>query len=69
MWLVLCTEVVLLRGSNHVVLTGGDKFGYLVLSIVERYLIQCPFIGVSTLRDSTEAASLHFMFLYATDLT
>ena len=26
----------------------------LVLSIVERYLIQCPFLGVSVKRDSTE---------------
>ena len=65
MWLVPCIEVVLLRGSNHVVLIGGIKFGYLVLSIVARYLIQCPFIGVSSLRDFTEAASLHFMCLYA----
>ena len=31
----------------------GDKFGDLVLSIVERYLIQCPFLGVSYLRNST----------------
>ena len=29
------------------------KFGDLVLSIVERYLIQCPFLGGSYLRDST----------------
>ena len=26
---------------------GGVKFGDLVLSIVERYLIQCPLFGVS----------------------
>ena len=32
---------------------GGIKFGDLVLSIVERYLIQCPFLGVSVKRDST----------------
>ena len=30
----------------------GLKFGNLVLSIVERYLIQCP-LGVSVKRDST----------------
>ena len=32
---------------------GGIKFGNLVLSIVERYLIQGPFLGVSVKRDST----------------
>ena len=42
-----------LRGSNHIILIGEIKFGYLVLSIVERYLIQCPFIGGSSLRGST----------------
>ena len=31
----------------------GIKFGDLVLSIVERYLIQCPLFGVSFMRDST----------------
>ena len=36
----------LLRGSNRI-------FGDLVLSIVERYLIQCPFLGGSSLRGST----------------
>ena len=35
----------LLRGSNRIILIGSDKFGDLVLSIVERYLIQCPFLG------------------------
>ena len=30
-----------------------DKIWDLVLSIVERYLIQCPFLGVSVKRDST----------------
>ena len=34
-----------LRGSNCIILIGGIKFGDLVLSIVERYLIQCPFLG------------------------
>ena len=44
----------LLRGSNHIILIGRDKFGDLVLSIVERYLlIQCPFLGGSSLRGST----------------
>ena len=32
---------------------GGLKFGDLVLSIVERYLIQCPLFGVCVKRDST----------------
>ena len=32
---------------------GRDKFGDLVLSIVERYLIQCPLLGGSSLRGST----------------
>ena len=43
----------LLRGSNSILLIGRDKFGDLVLSIVERYLIQCPFLGGSSLRGST----------------
>ena len=38
----------LLRDSNCIILIGGLKFGDLVLSIVERYLIQCP-----VKRDST----------------
>ena len=42
-----------LRGSNRIILIGAIKFGDLVLSIVERYLIQCPFIGESSLRSST----------------
>ena len=37
----------LLRDSNRIILIGGIKFGDLVLSVVERYLIQCPFLGVS----------------------
>ena len=36
-----------------IILIGGIKFGDLVLSIVERYLIQCPFLGGSSLRGST----------------
>ena len=43
----------LLRGSNRIILIGRDKFGDLVLSIVERYIIQCPFLGGSSLRGST----------------
>ena len=37
----------------------GIKFGDLVLSIVESYLIQCPFLGVSSLRDSTVVVELN----------
>ena len=33
----------LLRDSNCIILIGGLKFGDLFLSIVERYLIQCPY--------------------------
>ena len=51
----------LLRGSNRIILIGRDKFGDLVLSIVERYLIQCPFLGGSSLRGSTVIQS---MFCY-----
>ena len=47
----------LLRGSNRIILIGRDKFGDLVLSIVERYLIQCPFLGGSSLRGSTVNSS------------
>ena len=43
----------LLRGSNRIILIGRDTFGDLVLSFVERYLIQCPFLGGSSLRGST----------------
>ena len=43
----------LLRDSNCIILIGELKFGDLVLSIVERYLIQCPLFGVSVKRDST----------------
>ena len=42
-----------LRDSNSIILIGGIKFGDLVLSIAERYLILCPFLGVSIKRDST----------------
>ena len=46
-------ECPLLRDSNCIILIGRLKFGDLVLSIVERYLIQCPLFGVSIKRDST----------------
>ena len=58
----------LLRGSNCIILIGRDKFGDLVLSFVERYLIQCPFLGGSSLRGSTVAAkqvSFVIIFLMA----
>ena len=38
---------------KRVQLHGGLKFGDLVLSIVERDLIQCPLFGVSVKREST----------------
>ena len=43
----LYRDCPLLRDSNCIILIGGLKFGDLVLSIVERYLIQCPLFGVS----------------------
>ena len=46
-------ECLLLRESNCIILIGGLKFGDLVLSIVERDLIQCPLFGVSVKREST----------------
>ena len=49
----LYRECPLLRDSNCIILIGRLKFGDLVLSIVERYLIQCPLFGVSVKRDST----------------
>ena len=36
-----------------IILIGGLKFGGLVVSMIERYLIQCPLFGVSVKRDST----------------
>ena len=42
-----------LRGSNCIKLIGKKIFGDLVLSIVEKYLIQCPFIGGSSFTGST----------------
>ena len=49
----LYRDCPLLRDSNCIILIGGLKFGDIVLSIVERYLIQCPLFGVSVKRDST----------------
>ena len=51
----LYRDCPLLRDSNCIILIGdrGVKFGDLVLSIVERYLMQCPLFGVSVKRDST----------------
>ena len=49
----LSTVCPLLKDSNCIILIGGLQFGDLVLSIVERYLIQCPLFGVSVNRDST----------------
>ena len=51
----------LLRGSNRIILLGRDKFGDLVLSFVERYLIQCPFLGGSSLRGSTVYRPFHVL--------
>ena len=49
----LYRECPLLRESNCIILIGGLKFGDLVLSIIERDLIQCPLFGVSVKREST----------------
>ena len=54
----------LLRGSNRIILIGRDKFGDLVLSFVERYLIQCPFLGGSSLRGSTVYIYIFFFTAY-----
>ena len=43
-WFVLCIEVVLFKRFQSHYIDRGIKIGDLVLSIVERYLIQCPFI-------------------------
>ena len=49
----LYRDCPLLRDSNCIRLIGGLKFGDLVLSIVERYLIRYPLFGVSVKRYST----------------
>ena len=45
-------NVLFKRFQSHYI-DRGDEIWDLVLSIVERYLIQCPFLGVSVKRDST----------------
>ena len=45
-----CIEVVLLKRFQSHYIDRGIKFGDLVLFIVERYIIHCPFIGGSSLR-------------------
>ena len=40
---------------------GRIKFGDLVLSIVKKYLIQCPFLGGSSLRGSTVPVECLFL--------
>ena len=52
-WFVPCIEVVLFKRFQSHYIDRGIKFEDLVLSIVERYLIQCPFIGGSSVRGST----------------
>ena len=53
-WFVPCIEVALFkRFQSHYIDMEGDKFGDLVVSIVERYIIQCLFLGGSSLRGST----------------
>ena len=54
----LYRECPLLRDSNCIILIGRLKFEDLVLSIIERYLIQCPLFGVSVKRDSTVEVKL-----------
>ena len=57
----LYRDCPLLRDSNCIILIGGLKFGDLVLSIVERYLIQCPLFGVSVMRESTVQQLSHLL--------
>ena len=56
-WFVPCIEVVLLKRFQLHYINRGIKLGDFVLSIVERYLILCPFLGGSSLIDSTVSAS------------
>ena len=46
------------RFQSYYIDRGDVKFGDLVLSIVERYLIQCPFLGGFYLRGSTVVISI-----------
>ena len=55
-WFVHRIEVVYFKRSQSHYIDRGLKFGDLVFYIVERYLIQCPFLGVSVKRDSTVTA-------------
>ena len=59
----LYRECPLLRDSNCIILIGRLKFGDLVLSIIERCLIQCPLFGVSVKRDSTVCRILRFWLI------
>ena len=52
-WILPCIEVVLFKRFQSHYIDRGDKICDLVLSIVERYIIHCPFIGRSSLRGST----------------
>ena len=52
-WFVPCIEVVLFKRFQSHYIDRGIKFGDLVLFIVERYIMHCPFIGESSLRGST----------------
>ena len=64
----LYRDCPLLRDSNCIILIGGLKFGDLVLSIVERYLIQCPLFGVSVKRESTVLPNILNSRLFLMDL-
>ena len=60
-WIPPCIEVVLFkRFQSHI--DRGIKFGDLVLSIVERYTIHCPFIGGSSLRGFHCSTVYHVIF-------
>ena len=63
----LYRDCPLLRDSNCIILIGGLKFGDLVLSIVERYLIQCPLFGVSVKRESTVLRTLDSSLIHLPD--
>ena len=52
-WTFPCIEVVIFKRTQSHYIDRGIKFGDLVLFIVERYIIHCPFIGGSYLRGST----------------
>ena len=52
-WILPCIEVVLFKRFQSHYIDRGIKFGDLVLSIVKRYIIHCPYIGGYILRGST----------------